>query len=63
MVETEGQPPICFDFNPPLNADLNLFSDPETGLVLTGNYLIFLLILNILIFSPKNFIFLDSTDK
>ncbi|CBY33142.1 unnamed protein product [Oikopleura dioica] len=36
MVETEGQPPICFDFNPPLNADLNLFSDPETGLVLTA---------------------------
>ncbi|CAG5110250.1 Oidioi.mRNA.OKI2018_I69.chr2.g4667.t1.cds [Oikopleura dioica] len=36
MVETEGQPPICFDFNPPMDADLNLFSDPESGLMLTA---------------------------
>jgi hypothetical protein len=36
MIKNEDQPPICFDFNPPSGATLNLLIDPVSALAVTA---------------------------
>merc|ERR1719238_1232206 len=36
MVSSIGEPPICFDYNPPPNSDIMLLTDPESSLLVRG---------------------------